>query len=366
MSLKLGQKTNTVSSLKKAQWKAYFSAAIAASIEEAVIGTTLRGTITSWNKGAERLYGYREQEVLGKSIALLIPENRHSEIIRVLRKIKNGEYVEHYETTRIRKDGAAITVAVNVSPIKNDKGQVIGISAIVRDVGQENLMKAKEEFLFRTIHDLRVPTHIIQMLLAENEEKGPEGEYSELKKNLDLIQNANTRMARLIEYLFEFAKGKKNEITLEKTLIPIDGILRAAIRELNPLLQKRNVRIFYTEHALPAVLGDKDALDKVFTNILDNAIKYNWENGKIMINTRKQKNTVIVMVKDTGIGVEKKYISKLFQPYFRAYEGTDVQGTGLGLFIVKGLVEKMGGKIKLSSTVGRGTTVTVALPCSPP
>jgi len=224
------------------------------------------------------------------------------------------------------------------------------------------LMEAKEEFLLKTAHDLRAPTNIIKLLLGQYQDKGLLLKYPETQKSFVLIQEVNTRMGEIIAYLFQYAKGENSDLALKKEVVNVGEILREVIRELSIAAEKRGVAVTYTTAPTPQVLGDADALREVFWNLIENAIKYNKEGGKIVLSSEAKRQFLEITITDSGIGIDAAYIPKLFTPYYRAYSGDDIKGTGLGLFIVKRFVEKMGGMITVSSVLEQETTFVVALP----
>src|SRR3989442_516753 len=149
-----------------ARWSPEYLAAIVDSSDDAIIGKTLDGTIVSWNPGAERLYGYTPDEAIGRPISIIVPAERPDELPQILDRLRRGERIEHYRTTRVTKDGERITVSVTISPVRDASGTIIGASAIARDVGEheravEEALRLREDFISVVAHELRTPLTIL-------------------------------------------------------------------------------------------------------------------------------------------------------------------------------------------------------------
>jgi signal transduction histidine kinase len=223
--------------------------------------------------------------------------------------------------------------------------------------------KQKDDFLFQTIHDLRAPTNVIQMILDiyHQRESGPQNR--EFDKDVKLIERANSQMSGLIEDLFMIASGEKTEIVFNKEKLDIEHSVKEALDQLKPLIKDKNILI---EHETPIkkleVVADRDRLHEVLINIVDNAVKYNRTGGKIKIGYEDNDGRVRTVIHDSGIGVASEDLPNIFKPYFRSSFVKDIGGTGLGLYIVKKLVEKMDGQIEAHSEKGQGTSIAITLP----
>ncbi len=230
------------------------------------------------------------------------------------------------------------------------------------------MTQLKDDFLFRTIHDLRSPTTIIRSALdlhAEMEKSAGKVK-PELEKSVGMIRDASARMAKMIQDLLDIAKGEKAEVRLNHDRIDLGALIATLLAQHASTMAPRKVTATFAPSDKPLeVIGDADALKEVFDNLITNAIKYNVEGGSITVSQQLRGAMVVTTVADTGIGVTAEALSKLFIPYSRV-AGTNQQGTGLGLYIVKKLVEKMGGQAGVTSVVGKGSTFTVSLPTAKP
>lgn len=247
------------------------------------------------------------------------------------------------------------------------KGDIVGAILALRDITiarEAEIIKAKEEFLFQTVHDLRAPATAIKLAAenysdAESLAKHPKM----LKEGIELIQEANTRMLGLINSLLDSARSRAEMVKRERVVI--SPILQDIVKEFTPIAAQKNVKIEYIPKLdLPQVFARPQQLKEIFGNLIDNAIKYNRENGSVTITILLQEQNMIMEFRDTGYGIPKDQQEKIFQKFFRA-RGKEIQvvtGTGLGLSITKKLVEEMGGELLFSSVEGSGSTFAVSLP----
>lgn len=222
-------------------------------------------------------------------------------------------------------------------------------------------LKLKENFLFQTIHSLRSPSVAINFILEKYDNNDLAKKFPDMSKDIQMIKEANHQMNRLIQYLFEIAKGERKEIPIKKEDVNIQALIEEIVQQYRPIFKKASVTFQYKEKKLPIIQGDKDVLDTIFRNIIDNAIKYNKKSGNIALATAVKGKFVEITIGDTGRGIPANIINKLFTPYFRGDVSTEIQGTGLGLYITKKFLEKMKGIIKISSRKGKGTKVIIKL-----
>jgi signal transduction histidine kinase len=223
-------------------------------------------------------------------------------------------------------------------------------------------IKFKDDFLFQTVHDLRTPSTVIKMVLSKYEEPEFLRRYPELRQDVEFVREANERMIRLIQYLFEIAKGERAGLTPKKERVNLQDVIKSTLKELDKIFAEKNITAEYAPAQAVLVLGDKDRLKEVFVNLIENAAKYNKQGGRIIITHETDERFVKTAVADTGIGISSENLPKIFTPYFRAGMDNKIQGTGLGLYIVKTLVEKMGGAVQVVSKPGEGTKFITSLP----
>jgi PAS domain S-box-containing protein len=354
-------------------------AAIVEFSDDAIVSKTLDGTITSWNRGAERLYGYGPDEVLGKSISVLVPPERLDEIPTVLQRVAGNESIEHYETKRQTKNGVTIDVSLTISPIRDGDGRVVGASTIARDVSERRKVeeeresareqadranRAKSEFLSRMSHELRTPMNAVlgfaQLLRLDHLAPQQQEATEEILK-------AGRHLLELIDEVLDIARIEAGRLRL--SLEPVDAmeVTQECISLLRPQANQEGVRLTLepppdgpdpTIH----VIADRQRLKQVLLNLISNGIKYNREQGsvRVAIDRSTEESRITIDVTDTGQGIPPERMEQLFAPFERlGVEETAIEGTGLGLALTRPLVEAMGGNIRVRSELGTGSTFTV-------
>lgn len=256
-----------------------------------------------------------------------------------------GDEIEHLAVFMLLATGAAFQ---SYYYIKNTKEK------------DRLVAKFKDEFLFRVAHDLRSPATAIRWIADKYSQARQNFEAEEINKDAKLVGGASDEILRLLRDLSEIARGEGAEVRLTKEVVNLGETIKTVIRELEPAIYSHPAKISYSEISdLPPVSGDARALKEVFTNLIDNAIKYSRKNGEISIIHEIQNGLLKTSITDNGQGIKKEDLPKLFTPYFRANTDKAITGTGMGLYIVKKLVEKMDGKIIVESIFEKGTTVNV-------
>jgi PAS domain S-box-containing protein len=362
-------------------------AAIVESSADAIISKDINGIITSWNQGAERLFGYHADEVIGKPIIILIPKERWNEEPNILERIRRGERIEHYETIRQRKDGSLLEISLTVSPIKDSDGKIIGASKIGRDITQQKkaerelalahkeavaASRAKDDFLAALSHELRTPLNPV-LLLASDSAENPELP-AEIRAQFATIRNNVELEARLIDDLLDITRITHGKLSLDTKRVDVHAVLKEAIATVqSELNQKQILLTLKLAEDKPVMKGDAVRLQQVFWNVLKNAVKFNSHGGKITVETSIFANSEKIAVKiiDTGIGLTAHEISRIFNAFSQGdHAGNDDShrfgGLGLGLTISRMLVELHSGGIHATSD-GRdqGATFIIELPLVP-
>lgn len=338
------------------------------SVGDGVVAIDRSFTITFFNKSAAAISGWPPQEVIGRPFREVIKfvreKDRKENIIFIEEAMLYGEQrsMENH-TLLIRKDGTEISVGDSAAPVFDSSGKVIGAIIIFRDVSKErDAQKMKEEILSETIHDLRAPSNAIKFaaeLYSDPEElaKDPDA----LKKGVEIIKEANARMLELINSLLEKARGETGAVKRDR--VSLTDAISGIVKESGFTAERRGVKTTYLPPEKPPyVLANAGRLKEIFSNLIDNAIKYNKDGGTVTITHQTEGSLVRTTIQDTGIGMNEKDLSKLFTPYFRANDTEQIQGTGLGLFTTKKFVEEAGGNITVHSKIGEGTAFTVSLP----
>ncbi len=349
-------------------------ATIVECTDDAIIAKTLDGIIMNWNKGAERLYGYTAEEIVGRPVSVLVPPDRIDELSEMFERLRRGESIDHYETMRIRKDRKTIYVSVTISPIKNSVGQLYGVSSIARDITArklaedaliiankrlEELVELKDEFVASVSHELRTPLTAIKegISLLADQVVGPIND--EQKDFLKTIEDSVERLTELINNLLSLSKIEAGKFRLSRQCVNLSQVVETLISNYKTIAGRRIVRA--NIDGVPDVFADQDRLLQILGNLFSNAVKFTRDDGTITISAQNQSGSVAISVEDDGIGIANEDLPKLFHKFSQVGKKKS-QGTGLGLAIVKQLVEMHQGSIFVASTLGKGSRFTFTLP----
>jgi PAS domain S-box-containing protein len=349
------------------------------SSQDAIIGKTLDGTITHWNKGAEAIYGYRPEEVIGKSISILAPQDRPDEVGEILKRIGRGERVEYFESVRVAKDGRRLNVSICVSPVEDENGRIVGASAIARDITaqkraedllrQAQKMEAVGRLAGGVAHDfnniLGIITASCELLRSRGDDEAVSSPY------LDNIWEAAGRGASLTRQLLAFSRKQP----LQMRVLDLNERLKEAVKLLKPLMGD-DVQITLVPRTPAAIIeADAGQVDQIVLNLALNARDAMPKGGKLILETAVQEfdeafvrqhpvvktgRYVLLAISDNGMGMDETTATRIFEPFFTTKESG--KGTGLGLATVYGIVKQSGGHIWVYSEPNRGTTFKIYLP----
>jgi PAS domain S-box-containing protein len=369
--------------------------AIVESAEDAILSKDLNGIIKSWNPGAERMFGYKPHEIIGKPVTVLIPEEHRDEEPEILARIRRGERIDHYETVRQRKDGSLINISLTVSPIKDERGTVIGASKIARDIterkqteealrkAREQLAKANEEleqrvtertaalnevvaqleeFSYSVSHDLRAPVRAMQgYAKAAMEDYGDR--LDDLGRDyLQRIIRGGGRMDKLIQDVLLYSRLARTQMQLVP--VSFEPLIREVIQNY-PEMQRPHAEIL-TPEPLLKVMAHEPSLTQALSNLLGNAIKFvpPRTTPKVELKTERRGGKVRLWIRDNGIGIKPQYQARLFGMFERGNQSGQYEGTGIGLTIVRKAIEKMGGTVGVESDGKTGSAFWIELPAA--
>jgi PAS domain S-box-containing protein len=354
-------------------------ASIVEHSEDAIISKSDTGIVNSWNRGAEKLFGYTAEEMIGQSITLLLPEDRRDEENDILERIKRGETVEHIETVRKTKTGQSVYVSLTISPIRDSRGKVIGASKIARNITerkhlqsqlhQSQKMEAIGQLTGGIAHDFNNLLGVIvgnldllEMLVEDN---------PGALKRVQTAQTAAVRGADLIRRLMAFS----SHVELKAAPTSLNDSVRNLI-DWAPALGTDVKIVPEFDDSIPPVFVDSAGLESALLNLAVNARDAMPKGGTLTITTNhrileenfppvrtgeiKPGHYACVSISDTGHGMSKETLAHVFEPFFTT-KSRD-KGTGLGLAMVYGFVKQSGGTVRIYSEVGFGTTVSIYLP----
>jgi PAS domain S-box-containing protein len=392
---------------KQAEEVKSLMASIVESSEDAIISKTLEGTITSWNKGAERLYGYSAEEVKGRPISMLMPPERANDFPMIMDMLKRAEQVDNYETERLRKDGQVVQVSLSVAPIKVATGEVVGASTIARDITDrkraekeleellareqtarkdaehaynlsaesllreqaarkqaEEASRMKDEFLATVSHELRTPLNAIlgwAGILRRNS-----ADANTTAQAVETIERNARAQTQLIEDLLDVSRIITGRMRLDVQPVEVPVVIQAAVDAIRPAADAKEIhlQVLLDPRAGP-VSGDASRLQQIVWNLLSNAVKFTPKGGKVQVRLERINSHIEITVGDTGKGISSEFLPYVFDR-FRQADSSFTRahgGLGLGLAIVRQLVELHGGTVEAQSAgEGRGATFIVNLP----
>ncbi|MBI5522155.1 MAG: PAS domain S-box protein [Desulfarculus sp.] len=351
----------------RAEQQALKLAAIVESSTDGIISKGLDGLITSWNQGAEQIYGYQAEEVLGRHTSMLAPPERAGEISAILDQIKQGQAVSHFETVRRRKDGSFFDVSLNVSPLRDSQGQVIGASTIARDITERKLAQAElarsnaelEQFAYVASHDLQEPLRIVTNYLQLLERRNKGRLDADAEKFITQAVKGAARMRGLIQDLLAYSRvgtrGKSLELVSAETVMEdVQANLKIAIEACGAVV---------TSDPLPTVRADASQLGQLMQNLVGNALKFRGTDPpRVHVSARREGGEWVFAVRDNGIGIEPQYLERIFGVFQRLHTRAEYPGTGIGLAICRRIVERHKGRIWVESRPGQGTAFYFSIP----
>lgn len=341
-------------------------AAIVESSEDAIISKSLDGVMRSWNAAAERLFGYRAEEMIGHSIRRLLPADRYDEEDMILARLRRGEHVEHFETVRRTKDGRLVEVSVTISPLRNTRGIIIGASKIVRDITARKEIETAlalqaaelqrintelQQFAYIVSHDLGEPLRTMRsyVQLLEREMEGKL--ETDAKEYMDFVTDAAQRLQQMLADLLAYTHAGQ---TPEFQPVDCEALLTQVLSSLDVHITERGAQI--THDPLPTVRGDATRLRQVLQNLISNALKFcEAQPPCIHIAAVNEHRHYMFSVRDNGIGIDLQQNGRLFQVFQRLHTRSEYPGSGIGLAICKRIVEQHGGRIWVESQPRQGS-----------
>ena len=382
-----------LSAVRMAERESRHLAAIVQSSDDAIISKTLKGIITSWNPGAQQIFGYTAEEAIGQPVTMLFPPDHINEEIEIIRRIKSGRKVEHYETKRRHKEGHLLDISLTISPIRDRSGEIVGASKIARDItdkkrAEEALQQATseletakreletrveqrtaslkeavaqmEEFSYTVSHDLRAPLRAMNVHCGMLKEDFGEmlREEPQALESVNRIADSCVRLDKMIRDILTYGRVARDELVLE----PVD--LNRVVGEIisnYPALQPPAAKI--SVEKLDTVIGHEPSLVQMVSNLLINATKFVEEGVTpvVRVHTAKEGGMVCLSVEDNGIGIAPEFQHRLFTMFERIHPELPYEGTGIGLAIVRKAADRMGGRVGLESDGQSGSRFWVEL-----
>ncbi|MCK5461071.1 PAS domain S-box protein [Candidatus Gracilibacteria bacterium] len=339
------------------------------NVSDQIVITDPNGLILYANKALEDITEYKVSEIIGKKNGGrdlwggLMPDKFYA---KLWKEVKEKKKVFFCELQNHKKSGEVYNAEVHIYPILNSKKEVQFFVVVERDITKaKEVDRMKTEFVSLASHQLRTPLSAInwytEMLLA-----GDAGELSEEQKQyLDEIYNGNQRMVVLVNSLLNVSRIELGTMPVELELLNIKEIVQSVLGELVSTIKEKKMKVdLIYDKKVPLVKMDRKLMRIIFQNLLSNAVKYTPEKGTVQCIVKKNVASFSIDVSDTGYGIPKSQVHKIFSKLFRAdnVRAKDVEGNGLGLYLVKAIVEGMGGKISFKSVENKGSTFSVIIP----
>lgn len=376
-------------------------ATIVESSEDAIIGKDANYNIISWNSGAEKIYGYTKEEIVGKSTFNLFSTEDHDNALNILVEIKKGNFIKNKEIVQQRRDGKPVIMSLTISPIKDETGLIIGSSTIGRDITeqkkveeenklqQEQLAQADKMITLGTLvsgvaHEINNPTNFITLNtpiikeawvgvkpILENHYKN-EGDfqvgryhYSLLRERIELLFDGlfdgAERIKHIVLNLKDFARPDPSDMD---QLVDLKKVIEKAVNLLKDSIDKQTKNFsLKIESNLPALIGSLQKLEQVIINLIQNSLEALANNQQLVSVTawfEQNENSIIAEIKDEGSGIDDQILTRIMDPFFTTKRSSG--GTGIGLAICARILKDHGGKLSFDSELGKGTKATVILP----
>lgn len=341
---------------------------------DAIISFDLSGTIVTYNRGAEIISGYSAEEAIGKKWGILVPQSLHDQMAHLFEWVKESSSVKNLEMSMINREGKEIPVTMSLSWIKdsdNSDNNVFGLSCIARDLSekrdlQDQIIHMQKMASLGTMaagmaHDINNPLSSIlayaELMVNKTEKIG----YSEISEHLFKVEEDVDRIANLVKKVLWYSRPSS-----QVSLMNINELLEKSIEFAHFQTPLHHLELLKDlDPNLPHITGKSKELVQAFVNLITNAVKAMPTEGTLTLKTSMKKNTdthneVFIAISDVGVGIPEKNLSKIFEYCFTTRNNE--KGNGLGLYVVKAIIEENEGSIQVQSKVNEGTTFTITLP----
>lgn len=357
------QLNKLIAQLKLAEEKSAVLAAIVETSDDAIISKNLNSIITSWNASAERIFGYTADEMIGQSILKLIPDDRIQEEPQILKRLKSGERVDHFETKRLRKDKKLIDVSLTISPVKDNSGNIIGVSKIARDItDKKQEEQRKNDFIALVSHELKTPlTSIksyVQMMLAK-------AKKNEDAFGINIMGRAEAQVKKMTDMIHDFLSVSRLEagkIRYTKSSFELLPLIDEIVNEMRMLAPDHHIEFHRFDGAF-TLYGDRDKIGQVLLNLLSNAVKYSPASSTVTVGGENLGKNIKIYVQDQGVGISPIDQKRLFERFYRVQndQANNISGFGIGLYLVAEILREHQSEISVKSELNEGATFSFIL-----
>jgi two-component system, chemotaxis family, CheB/CheR fusion protein len=349
-------------------------ASIVESSQDAIVGRSFDGAITTWNAGAAAMFGYSEAEAIGSPISLIVPPDQMELVEEVHARLRRGEVVLPFESVRVARDGRRLDVSAAVSLLKDAGGRVVGASMILRDITElkrtqqalRRELNARDRFLALLSHELRNPLAPLRTSLELLKERRSDPVQSE--RSLSVMDRQLAHLTSLVDQLLDAARISSGKIVLEQEDLDLVELVRAVVEDHGKTLADAGLEVKLSLPGRPLfVSADRVRISQALGNLLGNAGKFTPRGGQVEVSARAESDerSATVTVSDSGVGVEPGMLDQLFRPFTQAANpaGRGRGGLGLGLALVRAFVESHGGTVEArSGGPDQGARFSIRLP----
>jgi PAS domain S-box-containing protein len=344
-------------------------AAIVDSADDAIVSKDLNGIVKTWNEGARRMFGYSSEEMVGQPLLRIIPTELHYEEDEILRKLRAGERIDHYETTRQKKNGERIEVSVTISPIRDGTGRVTGASKIARDISdrrriermlvQSEKLAATGRMAATIAHEINNPLEaVMNLIFLARQHSGADGKVHQY---LLTAEEELERVSHIARQTLGYYKD-----TGSPTEVHLHDLIQNVLTVYNSKLLGTGITVDTRFNDLQKIVVSKGEMLQIFSNVIANSVDAMRQGGSLYIFVRKfagpSGDGIQAVIRDSGTGIKPEHMERIFEPFFTTKGDL---GTGVGLWVARQLIERRGGQISVASSVEKehgGTTITIFIP----
>lgn len=343
-------------------------ASVVRDSNDAITVQGLDGRFEAWNRGAERMYGYTESEALRMNNSQLVPENERARALDLVRQIRTGEAVDSLELQRVAKDGRTLDVWLTITKLLDDQNKVVGFATTERDITDRKRAETeKTQFINSVAHEMNTPMTPLKIQLRALTRALGESLTAPQRRSLDIVARSVERLGRLIQDALDSTRVQANRLGLNKQQVDLGGLVTEVVEGYKASAEAANLTLTSSVEPAITINADPGRIAQALANLLSNALKFTPEKGRVSVELKRAGSGALVRVQDTGVGIPADQIEALFKPFSQLPAGrAKTSGTGLGLYISRGIVSLHEGKLWCESPgANQGSAFLFWLPLGP-
>jgi PAS domain S-box-containing protein len=345
---------------EKAQQSRHF---ILDSIPVAIVTMDFDFKITSFNRRAEELTGYSASEAIKRPCYEILQSSRCEKDCPLQMVQSSVDSATGLEAQFFNRFGEQIPVRIGVAAIENEDKSFVGYLEVIENISRQKRMeREKNNFISMVAHDMKSPLTAIGGLIRRLQKEQACKNDEKLLEYLKVISDADERLVSLVQEFLEYSRLESGQLKLTLSETDIVNVLQKTIDAYRPRAEEEKIRLFCDWHSPVPIKVDAERLRRVFTNLLDNALKYSSENGEVTIRVRETEHEIVISIQDQGRGIDPEELPYIFDAFHRAESKNESSGHGLGLAVVKSIIHQHGGRVSVESMPGKGAIFKVRLP----